>query len=41
MFKALAEQIAALLDPDPDLHPGDDSHALGGEQEEYEVDEAW
>jgi hypothetical protein len=41
MLNALIEQIAALLDPDPDLHSGDDSHALDIEDEEYDVDEAW
>jgi hypothetical protein len=41
MLKALVEQIAALLDPDADLHAGDDSHALDTEGEECEVDEAW
>lgn len=37
MLKSLMEQLAALLDPDPDLHAGDDSHALDDEYEEYET----
>jgi hypothetical protein len=38
MLKALIEQLAALLDPEADLHAGDDSHGLA---EETYRDEAW
>jgi hypothetical protein len=38
MLKALLDQLAALLDPDTDLHAGDDSHAL---DEEHDMNEAW
>ena len=36
MLKNLLAQIAELLGPDPGLHSGDDSHALGDEDGEEE-----
>jgi hypothetical protein len=38
MLKSLFDQIAVLLDPDPDLHAGDDSHAV---DEDDDMDQAW
>lgn len=38
MLKSFFEAIAELLDPDADLHMGDDSHGLA---EDYYADEAW
>jgi hypothetical protein len=34
MLKSLLDRMAELLDPGPELHAGDDFHALG--QEGYE-----
>jgi hypothetical protein len=31
MLKSFLELLAELLDPDADLHEGDDCHALGDE----------
>jgi hypothetical protein len=36
MLKPLLERIAVFLDPGPDLHAGDDSHAMDDEDGEEE-----
>jgi hypothetical protein len=40
MLKSLLDRLAALLDPDGDLHAGDDSHALDEEYDDYDEDVA-
>jgi hypothetical protein len=38
MLRSLLDRLAGLLDPDQDLHAGDDAHGLAGETFE---DERW
>jgi hypothetical protein len=38
MIQTIFQYLATLLEPDPELHLGDDSHALGPDDD---LDGAW